>query len=176
MPTLNKSGLMDILLNFGKPRLIVIFLNLGKSKLTLQQNPIRRNWMPKQLSRLLIHGPSTRPLASQTYEGLRQFWALPRLFSVAYFSWLFRHLIYLLTLLFPTQLVRQPLVTYSWLCSTCVSYMTPCHASSHQVLLTQPLPREEEDFIRGDNYFKHVPRITYVIYFSPKEIYVVGSI
>ena len=37
------------------------------------------------------------------------------------------------------------------------------------LLPTQSLPREVEDFPRGDKYFKHVPPPTYLIYFSPKE-------
>ena len=57
---------------------------------------------------------------------------------------------------------------YPSLCSTCVTYRTPCHAIGHQVLPTQPLPREAEDFPRGDKHFKHVPPLTYLIYFSPK--------
>ena len=148
MPTLGKSGLMVILLNLGKPRIMVIFLNLGK--LTVQQNSVRRNWMPEQLSRLLIHAPSTRPLASQTFKGLHQLRALPWLLSIAYFSWLFRHPLYLFTP-FPNTF-RLPLITYPGLCSTCVSYMTLCHASGHQVPPTQHLPREVEDFLMGDNY------------------------
>ena len=67
---------------------------------------------------------------------------------------------------FPTQSVRLPLVTYPSLCSTCVTYRMPCHAIGHHVLPTQPLPREVEDFPRGDKYFKHVPLLTYLIYFS----------
>ena len=70
---------------------------------------------------------------------------------------------------FPTQSVRPPLVTYPSLCSTCVTYRTLCHAIGHQVLPTQPLPR-------GDKYFKHVPPPTYLIYLSPKGVYIVGSI
>ena len=69
---------------------------------------------------------------------------------------------------FPTQSVRLPLVTYPSLCSTCVTYRTPCYSIGHQVLPTQPLPREAEDFPRGDKYFKHVHLLTYLIYFSPK--------
>ena len=69
---------------------------------------------------------------------------------------------------FPTQSVRLPLVTYPSLCSTCVTYRTLCHAIGHQVFPTQPLPREVEDFPRGDKYFKHVPPPTYLIYFPPK--------
>ena len=77
---------------------------------------------------------------------------------------------------FPTLSVRLPLVTYPSLCSTCVTYRTLCHVIGHQVLPTQPLPREVEDFPRGDKHFKHVPPPTYLIYFSPKGVYVEGSI
>ena len=77
---------------------------------------------------------------------------------------------------FPTQSVTLLLVTYPSLCSTRVTYRTLCYAIGHQVLPTQPLPREVEDFPRGDKYFKHVPPPTYLIYFSPKGLYVVGSI
>ena len=77
---------------------------------------------------------------------------------------------------FTTQSVRLPLVTYSSLCSTCVTYRMLCHAIGHQVLPTQPLPREVENFPRGGKHFKHVPPPTYLIYFSPKGVYAVGSI
>ena len=62
--------------------------------------------------------------------------------------------------------------------SPTMTYRTPCHAISHQVPPTQPLPREAEDLPRGDlpKYFKHVPLLTYLIYFSPKEIYMVDPI
>ena len=36
------------------------------------------------------------------------------------------------------------------------------------------LPREAEDFHRGDRHFKHVPPLTYLIYLSAKELYVLG--
>ena len=36
------------------------------------------------------------------------------------------------------------------------------------------LPREVEDFTRDDMNFKHVPPLTYLIYLSPKELYVLG--
>ena len=39
---------------------------------------------------------------------------------------------------------------------------------------TQPLHREAEDFPRGDKHFKHVSPLTYLIYLSPKELYVLG--
>ena len=37
-----------------------------------------------------------------------------------------------------TQSVRLSVVTYHPLCSTCVTYRTPCHAIGHQVLPTHP--------------------------------------
>ena len=40
----------------------------------------------------------------------------------------------------------------------------------------QFLPRQGEDFPWSDKYFKHVPPLIYVIYFTPKEIYMLGSI
>ena len=42
--------------------------------------------------------------------------------------------------------------------------------------LTLLIPRELEDFSRGDRHFKHVPPLIYLIYLSPKQLYVVGSI
>ena len=76
--------------------------------------------------------------------------------------WLLRHPDFLIHPPFPTQSVRLPLVTYSSLCSTFMTYRMPCPAIGHQVLPTQPLSREAKDFPRGDKYFKHVP---YLIYF-----------
>ena len=115
-------------------------------------------------------------LASQTCEGLHQLWALPGLLSVAYFSWLLWHPVFQFISLFPTQSVGLPLVTYSSMCSTCVTYRTPCHATGHQLLPTQPIPSEVEDSPRSDKHFKHVPLLTYLIYFSLKEVYMVGLI
>ena len=68
---------------------------------------------------------------------------------------------------FPTQSVRLPLVNYPSLCSTCVTYRIPCHAIGHQVLPTQPLPREVEEFPRGGNHPKHVPLLTYLAWLQP---------
>ena len=42
--------------------------------------------------------------------------------------------------------------------------------------LTLLIPTEAADFPKGDKHFKHVPPLTYLIYLSPKELYVVGSI
>ena len=38
------------------------------------------------------------------------------------------------------------------------------------------LPKEAEDFLRGDRHFKHVPPPTHLICLSPKDLYTVGSI
>ena len=38
------------------------------------------------------------------------------------------------------------------------------------------IPREMEDFPRGDRHFKHVPPPTYLTYLSPNELNTVGSI
>ena len=36
------------------------------------------------------------------------------------------------------------------------------------------LPREAEDFLRGDRHFKHVPPLTYLIWLSPKALHMLG--
>ena len=45
-------------------------------------------------------------------------------------------------MIFPTQLVRRSLATYSSLPSTCVTYRTSCHAIGQQLLPTQLCYRE----------------------------------
>ena len=67
----------------------------------------------------------------------------------------------------PTQPTRLSLVTYPSLCSTCMTYRTPCHSIGHQVVPTQPLPREAEDFPRGGKHSKHVPLLTYLARLQP---------
>ena len=34
-----------------------------------------------------------------------------------------------------------------------------------------PLPKEAEDFPSGEKYFRQMPRLTYLISFSPKGLY-----
>ena len=116
--------------------------------------------MPEQLSGQLIHVTGTPPWllrpvkVSTSCELYPDYFRLPT----------FRNVQASRFLILLTQSVRLPS-----LCSTCVTYRTPCHAIGHLVLPTQPIPREAEDFPRGDKYFKHVPALTYLIYFSPKE-------
>ena len=55
-----------------------------------------------------------------------------------------------------------------------------CHAIGHQVLPTQLLPREAEDFPRGDKYFNHVSLLTANLlptkwYYLVGFIYVLGA-
>ena len=59
-----------------------------------------------------------------------------------------------------------PLVAYTSLCSACVTYGMLCHTTGHQVLPTQPLSREVEDFPRNE---RHVPPLTYLIYLLPND-------
>ena len=93
-----------------------------------------------------------------------------------YFTyWLPKHPVIWFILIL-TQSVRLPMVTYTLLCSTCMTYETLCYAIGNQVLPTQLLSREAEDFPRGDRHFKHVPPPTYLICWSPKDLYTVGSI
>ena len=48
-----------------------------------------------------------------------------------------------------TLSVRSPMATYPSLCSTCVTYGTPCHARGHQVLPTHPvIPHSPVDYHR----------------------------
>ena len=123
--------------------------------------------MPEQLSGQLIHVTSTPPWllrpvkVSTSSELYPDYFRLPTFLNV-YASNFLIHSSFL------TQSVRLPLVTYTSQCSTCVTYRTPCHASAHQVLPTQSIPREAEDFPMDDKYFKHAPPLTYLIYFSPK--------
>ena len=122
--------------------------------------------MPEQLSGQLIHVTSTppwllRPVKISTSSELyRVYFRLPTFLNVQASSFLIHPP-------FPTQSVRLPLVTYPSLCSTCVTYRMPCHAIGHQALPTQPLPREAEDFPRGDNHSKHMPLLTYLAWLQP---------
>ena len=72
-------------------------------------------------------------------------------------------------------------VTCPSLCSVCMTYRTLYHSIDHQVLPTQPLPKEAEDILRGDRYLSYVYLFTCLIYFSSRvtdlagSIYVLGS-
>ena len=68
---------------------------------------------------------------------------------------------------FSKQSVSLALVTDTSVCSICVTYVTLCHAIPHQVLPTQT--KEAEYLPTVNNHFKHVPLLTYLIWFSPKR-------
>ena len=138
----------------------------ASQKFILPQHSLRRNWTPEQLSGLLIHVTSTPPwllrpvkisTSSELYPDCFQLATFLDCLGIQFFN----------SSLFPTQFVRPPLAIYSWLCNTCVTYRMPCHTNGHQTLPTQPLPREAEDFPRGDNHFKHVLLPTYVAFLQP---------
>ena len=46
--------------------------------------------------------------------------------------------------------------------------LTGCNATPK---VTDRIPREAEDFSRGDKHLKHVPSPTYLICLSPKDLY-----
>ena len=77
---------------------------------------------------------------------------------------------FLIHCLLLTQLLRLPGITYHLLCSNCISYRTACHSIGHQMLPTQLLHREEENFHRGGKYPTVMSLSTYVAYFPPKGI------
>ena len=70
---------------------------------------------------------------------------------------------FLIHRLFQTQSVRSPLLPSHSLLNTCVTYGTSCCSIAHQLLPTQPLPREARDFTRGGKYVKQVPLSTYLV-------------
>ena len=95
-------------------------------KLISQQNSLRRNWMPEQLSGQLIYVPGNTPwllrpvTAFSSSEPYPDYFWLPTFLDVQASSFLIHSP-------FLTQSVRLPLVTYPLLCSTCVTYRMPCH-------------------------------------------------
>ena len=132
--------------------------------------------MPEQLSGILIHAPGTPP------------W-LHRAVKVSISSELYLDYFWLRNFLDCSGIQffdSPPLCQHSQLVYLCLPtpncaalvWLTghPCHASGHQVLIIQPLLREAEDFPRGGKHFTHVLLLTYLIYFSPKRVYMVDSI
>ena len=77
---------------------------------------------------------------------------------------LLKHPVFRFTL---TQSVRLPMVTCPSLCIPCVIYGTLCHAIGQQVLPSQSLPMEAEDFPRGGNNSKQVPLPEYLAWLHP---------
>ena len=117
----------------------------ASQKLTSQQNRLRRNWVPEQLSGLLTHATGSHP-------GFSDLWRSPPVLSSTLVT--FGCVVFLIVQAssffihspFLTQSIKLPLVTYPSLFSTFVTYGTLCYGSGHQMLSMQPLPREAEDF------------------------------
>ena len=86
-------------------------------------------------------------LASQTCEGLHQLWALPQHLAF-FFECLGIQFFNSLTCDLRDTMPRQRSPTL--------------------------MPREAEDFPRSNRHFKYVAPLTYLIYLSPKELYMVG--
>ena len=84
---------------------------------------------------------------------------------------------FLIYCLSQTQSIRPQLVASFSLRSPSVTYGTPCHAIAFQVLPTQPLPRESENFLKGDKYFNGVPNLLPIerYYYLVGYIYVLGT-
>ena len=139
--------------------------NLPNSK-----TPLRETGCLSNILGYLSMSPALHPGFSDLWRSVLALSSTPTAFGYLLFL-IVQASSFLIHSLSLTQSVRLPLGTYHSLCSTCVSYRTPCHASGHQVLPTQSLPREVEGFLRGERYFKHVPPLTYLIYLSPKEVY-----
>ena len=94
------------------------------------------------------------------------FWPSPHVTSTP--PWLLR-LVRISTSseLYPdTRLFFECLGIQFLICSL-VSYGMRCYARGHLHFL----PREADDFPRGERYFKDMPLLTCLIYLSPKEIY-----
>ena len=115
--------------------------------------------MPEQLSGLLIHATGTPPWFLRPVKVSTSSELYPDYFRLATFLDS-SGIQFFYSPPFPTQSVRLLLVTYPSLYRTCATYRTPCHASDHQVLPTQPLPREAKDFPRDGKHSKHVPLLT----------------
>ena len=105
------------------------------------QNSLRRDWMLMHFFLAIASCHQHSTLASQTCEGLRQVWALPRHLASFFFE--------CLGIQFFNSL-------------TCDLQDTMPHQRSPTLI-----PREAEDFPRGDNHSKHVPLPTYLGWLQP---------
>ena len=129
--------------------------------------------MPEQLSWLLFHVTGTLPWllkpakVSTNSELYYDYFPLPTFLECSGIHFFNSPL---------TRPVRLHLATCHSLYSSSVTHRTTCHASGHLMLPTHSLPRKAEDFPRGDKHPKHMYLLTYLICFSQKGYYMVGSI
>lgn len=123
---------------------MVIFKNLSKSKIEVWCFCNFLGYL--SIPRALHSGFSD---LRRSLTGLRSNSTLST-FGFLIFS-LFRDAVFLFTHFHSTvkvplgnHSVRLPLVTYPSLCSTCVTYLTPCHASDNQIILAETFSRKAE--------------------------------
>ena len=73
-------------------------------------------------------------------NSLRRKWITRHFFfeasTIFFFFWMLGHPLFLFNFTPQVQSVRLPMVTYPLLCSPCVTFGMPCHASGHKVLPT----------------------------------------
>ena len=70
----------------------------------------------------------------------------------------------------PPQLLRPVMVSTASELYTDTGFFE-CLSIQWSPSASHPLPKEAEDFPRGEKYFRHMPPPTYLIYFSPKGLY-----
>ena len=142
---------------------MVILLIRASQKLTLQQNRLRRNWVPEQLSGLLTHATGSHP-------GFSDLWRSPPVLSSTLVT--FGCVVFLIVQAssffihspFLTQSIRLPLVTYLsllWLMGhyamAAVTRCFPCN----------PYLGKQKISPRGGKHSKHVPLLTYLAWLQP---------
>ena len=109
-----------------------------------QQNSLGRNRMPRH-----FYFWGNYPVSSALHPGFSDLWRPPpALRSIPTLGFFFECL------------------GIRFFNSSHVTYMTPCRARGHSHSL-----KEAKDFPRGEKYFRHMPLLTYLIYFSTKGLY-----
>ena len=139
---------------------MVILLNLNKSKMILILLICCCSWMAAPKQPLLTLSLCKSPLGEPRCLG-NPYFVFAGCLSIQFFD--------------SPPFSQHNQLGHLWLptphCAATVTYQMPCHCIGHQARPTQPLPREVEDFPRGERYFKHVPLLTCIMYLSPKEVY-----
>ena len=143
-----------IFLTLDKSKKDCYFADFGQVNFLLDKTPLGDTGCLSKFLGSLSMSPAHHPSFSDLLRSPPALSSTPATFGCLLFL-MFRHPVFLFTP-FPNT------VSKATLCSTCVTYRMLCHAIGHQVLPTQPLPGEAEDFPRGDNHPKHVPLLTYL--------------
>ena len=120
------------------------FADFGQFKKYYQQNSLGRNRMPR-----LFFFWGHYPVSPALHPGFSDLWRPPPALSAT-----------------PTLGFFFECLGIQFFNSSHVTYGTPCRARGHS-----HSPKEAEHFLRGEKYFRHMPPLTYLIYFSPKGLY-----